>query len=235
MLNDSEKVDYNLQYQTGIQNFAKLFRLWMDTNGWSHPVMTALFKSSMDGCAWLHSSQISGFRHGRTRNPGPRAFLAIERLNFFLHRYDTEKILVPGTSDSNHYAEPFVIRENGEPPLAGWWFEVFIGVRQPQDYDLNGPLFSEVEAERMSRNLARFYRRAMAVRDYDPVDDLNRLLKDLYPVREPARIQRTSAVLRSEVTWKAAELQEELPALTRLSAALGGPETEEGLIDFVQQ
>lgn len=235
MQDSVEQVDYTLQYQSGIQNFAKLFRLWMDNNGWSHPTMTALLKSSMNGCGWLHSSQISGFRHGRTRNPGPRAFVAIERLNYFLHRYETERKLIPGTGSANHYNQPFVIRENGQPPPAGWWFEIFAGVRLPQDYDLGGPLISEEEAQRLSRNLARWFRRSMAVRGYDPIEDLQRLLKDLYPIRDTARLTQVADVLSARAYWSATELHEEIPALTRLSAALGGPETEEGLLDLAQQ
>jgi hypothetical protein len=235
MLDAYEKVDYTAQYQSGIQNFAKLFRLWMDTNGWSHPVMTSLLKGALDGCAWLHSSQISGFRHARTRNPGPRAFVAIERLNHYLHRFATERVLIPGTSNSNHYSQPFVILENGDPPPVGWWFEIFTGVRLPLDYDLDEPLMTESEAERISRNLARWFRRAMAVRGYDPLEDLPLLLKDLYPIREPSRQARVLGVLRSETTWSASELQEELTALTKLSAALDGPATEEGLLDLGQQ
>lgn len=230
-----DQVDYTTQYQSGIQNFAKLFRLWMDSNNWSHPVMTALLKAALNGNGWLHSSQISGFRHARMRNPGPRAFVAIERLNYYLHRYATKKILIPNTTSANHYSQAFVIEENGEPPPLGWWFEVFSGVRLPRNYDLEGPLLTEEEAERLSRNLARWFRRSMAVRGYDPIEDLQRLLKDLYPIRDLARLTRAGEVLSARTHWTAAELHEEIPALTRLSAALGGPETEEGLLELAQQ
>lgn len=227
-------VDFPVQYQTGIQTFAKLFRLWMDTNEWSHPVMTQLFRSVLNGAGWLHSSQISGFRHGKTHNPGPRAFVAIERLNYYLHRYATTRRLIPNTPNSNNYSEPFVILEDGAPPPVGWWFEVFCGVRIPKDYVLNGPMFSETEADRFSRAFARFLRRQMTLKGFDPVEDLSRFLRDHYTVRDGARQARLTSILRGETrSWTGEQLREEFAALTRLTAALDGPETEEALLDHL--
>lgn len=236
MLEQDRKVDYVAQYQAGITTFAKLFRLWMDTNQWSHPVMTSLFRSALDGAGWLHSSQISGFRHGKTANPGPRAFIAIERLNFFLYRYKTTHRLIPNTPNSNHYSDPFVILEDGEPPSVGWWFEVFTGVRVPKDYILSGPMFSETEAERFTRAFARLIRRLMALKGYDPIDDLGRLLRDFYPTRDSARTAQLTAVIRgTDIPWTGEQLREEIPALSSFTAALGGPETEDDLLDLLQR
>ena len=79
------------KYDQGVRNFALLFTRWMDLNGWSHPVMVALAKSALDGTSWLHSSQISGLRHGKLVSPGPRTFKAIQVLNYYLWLYKTEE------------------------------------------------------------------------------------------------------------------------------------------------
>ena len=65
--------DYLSLYAKGRRTFSLLFSRWMDTNEWSH--------ACMGGVRWLHSSQISGLRHNGLENPGPRTFIALERLN----------------------------------------------------------------------------------------------------------------------------------------------------------
>ena len=60
------------RFDTGTQNFARLFTKWMDTNGWSHPIMVSLATACLelpDGKGWLHSSQISGLRHAPLLHP----------------------------------------------------------------------------------------------------------------------------------------------------------------------
>jgi len=91
------------QFERGVLDFSFLFTKWMDTNAWSHPVMVQLAAGCLQlpgGKGWLHSSQISGLRHGKLLSPGPRTFMAIERLNFYLHRYATEKLLLPGSTSA---------------------------------------------------------------------------------------------------------------------------------------
>lgn len=227
----TEKVDYIGQYQSGIQNFAKLFRHWMDGNGWSHPVMTGLLRASLNGCGWLHSSQISGFRHGTTRNPGPRAFVAMERLNFFLHRYETEKLLIPNTSNSNHYSKPLVLLEDGAPPPLGWWFEIFCGARIPKEYDVSGSFFTDQEAAQLTRNLARYLRRQLTLANFDPVDDTSRVLQDYFQPTGVRRARLHEIILGKGDTFTGEEFQRELPHLIQLSASLNGPSTEDDFLD----
>jgi hypothetical protein len=235
MFEQTEKFDYAAQYQTGIKNFAQLFRLWMDGNHWSHPVMTQLLRGCLDGCGWLHSSQISGFRHGRLHNPGPRPFIAIERLNFYLHRYRTTRTLVPGTTSSNHYSDPLVILEDGVPPPPGWWFEVFTGVRVPTDYDLSGSFYSDAEAAQLTRNLARLLRRQMASSGFDPIDDLGKILQEHFQPAGTRRTRLNEILMGKGQVWTGEEFQRELPHLITLSAALQGPSTEDDLIELLSK
>jgi len=217
-------------YNRGVLTFAKLFTRWMDTNGWSHPVMTHLARNALGGTAWLHSSQISGLRHGKLVSPGPRTFIAIAELNRCLYLYITNKTLIPGTASSNHYTNGYCIIEDGVPPTSGWWFEVFCGQRIPKDIDLSASYYSEDDASTLSRNWAKAFRRLVSSNGYDIYEDLDKVLRLYYPAKDVDRLDLIIRVVRSEAVWAPEQLANEIPALTKLTAALGGPQTEEELI-----
>lgn len=225
------------QFERGVHDFSLLFTRWMDTNGWSHPVMVSLAAGCLklpSSKGWLHSSQISGFRHGMLLSPGPRTFMAIERLNHYLHRYATKQLLLPGSTSSNAYREPFVITEGGEPPPLGWWVEVFCGARTPSDIDVRSRFFSEAEAQAFSTDWARLLRRLLISSGHDIIEELDALVRLHYPTREPARVDRLIAVVHGRADWSPDALLQELPALTALTTALGGPSTEDDLLRVVQ-
>jgi hypothetical protein len=224
------------QFENGVRGFSFLFTKWMDTNAWSHPVMVQLAAGCLQlpgGKGWLHSSQISGLRHGKLLSPGPRTFMAIERLNFYLHRYATEKTLLPGSSSSNFYSHPYVITEDGAPPPLGWWMEVFCGARVPRDVDVSSRFHTDEHAYTVSSNWAKLIRRLLIDSGHDIIDELDRIVRNHYPVREPDRVDRLLAVIQSRSQWNPDELQLELPAITALTAALGGPEDEEALLRLI--
>lgn len=223
-------IDYPTQFAQGVSTFSLLFTRWMDTNAWSHPTMVTLARHCLDGTSWLHSSQISGLRHGRLLSPGPRTFIAIERLNFYVHRYATTKKLLPGTPGSNLYAKAFAITEGGEPPSLGWWMEVFCGKRVPVDIDLRETFFTEDQAARMSSAWGSLIRKLMIQQDMDIIVELDRVLREKYPAKDAERLQRTHAVIQNRDVWTPQQLANELPAITRLSSELGGPVTEQDLI-----
>lgn len=218
------------QFDEGVRNFAKLFSRWMDLNEWSHPVMTNLARCALGGASWLHSSQLSGFRQGKLKSPGPRSLMGCERLNFYLHRYKTKKILIPGTASSNFYSDPYVITENGQPPSMGWWVEVFCGYRNPTDIDLHKAQFTEDQAAKFTKNYGRLIRKLLTEKDFDIIEDLEKAVKNHYPAKDEARVEKLLQALRIQAVWSAKELELEVPALTSMSASLGGPETEEALL-----
>lgn len=219
-----------VQFDQGIRTFSKLFSRWMDLNEWSHPVMTSLARCALGGASWLHSSQLSGFRQGRLHSPGPRALIGIERLNYYLHRYKTKKLLIPGTPSSNFYADPYVITENGEPPSLGWWVEVFCGYRIPQDVDLRETQFSDTQANKFTKEWGRLVRKLLTHAGYDIIEELEKAVREHYPARDDDRVARLLSVLRINAVWTADELALELPAIATMTASLGGPETEEALL-----
>jgi hypothetical protein len=226
----SNGVDENTKFEEGIRTFSLLFTRWMDTNKWSHPVMVNLSKAALNNVSWLHSSQISGLRHAKLRSPGPRTFIAIERLNYYLHRYLTTKQLIPNTPSSNFYNEGFAITEDGEPPCLGWWFEVFCGDRVPKDIDLRTSFFTEDSAIRFSVTWGRYIRRLMGQAGIDIVDDLSHIILRYYPAGDDYRTEKLFAVIHSKATWTMEELELELPAITAMTAALGGPCSEADLL-----
>jgi hypothetical protein len=218
------------QFDHGVKTFALLFTRWMDTNGWSHPTMVTLAKSCLDGTGWLHSSQISGLRHAKLLSPGPRTFIAIERLNFYIHRYATAKKLLPGTPGSNLYAKAYAITENGKPPELGWWVEVFCGQRVPKDIDLRQTFFTDDQATKLSSTWAGMIRKLMMQKDMDIIVELDRVIRESYPAKDAERVSRVASVIQNRDTWNAQELVNELPAISNLTASLGGPKTETELL-----
>lgn len=219
------------KYDQGVRNFSLLFTRWMDLNGWSHPIMVSLAKSALDGTSWLHSSQISGLRHGKLISPGPRTFKAIQVLNYYLWLYREEKRLIPNTDSSNYYREPYVITENGKPPELGWWMEVFVGDRMPSDLDLEKHSFTPDSALNFSRAYGKLIRKLMVLNDYDPISDFDTVVREHYPAGDFERVQTITKVLYNQGSWTPEELVNEIPALVTLSAALEGPHTEEDLLE----
>lgn len=222
------------QHLAGRKTFTLLFTRWMDTNRWSHPVITALAKSALLGAGWLHSSQISAIRHFKLENPGPRTFIAIAVLNQCLYDYKMHNKLIPGTKSSNGYADPFVITEDGLPPSSGWWMEVFGGLRAPKDIELYEAFFTPEQAATITDRWGALARRLLRSQDLDLITDLDRILRDLYPVKEPERVQRLREVLQNAYTWSPDELIEELPAIVSFTGRLDGPSTEEELLAALQ-
>lgn len=221
------------KYDQGIRNFALLFTRWMDLNGWSHPVMVSLAKSALDGTSWLHSSQISGLRHGKLISPGPRTFKAIQILNYYLWLYEQEKQLIPNTDSSNAYREPFVITENGKPPELGWWMEVFVGDRTPSDLDLKQHSFTSEAAEDFSKGYGKLIRKLMVLNDYDPISDFDTVVRDHYPAGDFERVEKLTKILYNQTVWTPDELVNEIPALVSLSTSLDGPNSEDELIELL--
>ena len=217
-------------YQTGIKTFGALFTRLMDANGFSHPQMVSLTRSCLDGVSWLHSSQISGLRHCKLISPGPRTLIAIERLNFYLHRFQTQKKLLPNTSSSNAYSEAWAVTEDGEPPSLGWWMEVFCGQRVPKDIDLFESFFTSETARTTSTAWGTLVRKLFIQQELDLITQLDETLRNSYPAGDHHRMKKVRDVVMGQDTWSPDELQMELPAITALTASLGGPTTEDDLL-----
>ena len=218
------------RYERGIKTFSLLFTRWMDLNNWSHPVLVGLARKALDDVSWLHSSQISGLRHGKLLSPGPRTFIAIQVLNKALWEYKHHSKLIRNTDSSNGYQDPFVIEENGEPPSLGWFMEVFTGERTPSDIDLDLAQFTEQQAEQISKQYGALIRKLMVMSDFDPITDLSKVIYHHYPARDSDRVRQIEDVLWNRAIWAPDQLTNELPALTELSRALSGPSTEDELL-----
>lgn len=193
-------------------------------------MMVGLAKGCLNGRSWLHSSQIAGFRHNKLESPGPRTFVALERLNYFLHRYLTQKILIPGTTSSNAYVHGEAILEDGQPPPVGWWVEVFVGVRIPKDIDIRDDLFTDDKAADFSQRYGALIRRLLIAQSVDMITDLSKVVYHNYPTKETERVQKLLDIIYDKSTWNANELCLELPALTIFASHLGGPDNEAQLL-----
>lgn len=232
-LKNSRESRFAQEYDEGIATFCRLFIHWMDSNRWTHPVLIELVRAALDGASWLHSSQITALRQGKLRNPGPRGFIAIAELNKAMFEYKTSKRLVPGTTTDLNYLQGYAITENGAPPEVGWWFEVFCGQRIPKDVDLDIQFRTDIEAADFSRGYARLVRQLMAYRGFDLFENLDKVVKTYYPAGDQDRVQKVSSVLLNQAVWTPEELRIELPALVAVSTELGGPASQEQLIDEI--
>lgn len=207
------------EYDIGKRRFSVLFTRWMDGNEWSHPVMVQLATACLQnksGKGWLHSSQISGLRHGKLESPGPRTFVAIERLNTYLFEYKQTGKSLPGGVSQDHYKYAQPITERGKVPSLGWFFEVFCGVVTPSDYDLDTRLISDMEAGRYSAEMGKSIRRSLIESKVDIITDLDRIVRDLYPVREESRVSKLISVIKGQGQWTGEELQLEEAALQKM-------------------
>lgn len=223
-------VDHLARFTGGNRTFSLLFVRWMDTNGWSHPTMVSLARAALYGASWLHSSQISGLRHVKLASPGPRTFIAIERLNYYLHRYATEKLLIPNTPSSNAYQKAYAITEDGKPPELGWWVEVFCGNRVPKDIELHEAFFTEDQAKSMSQRWGAMVRKLLLAQGIDLITELDRIIRERYPAKDTDRVARLVDVIHNRDAWTPDQLSNELPAISELTSRLGGPRDEDALL-----
>lgn len=224
------EIDYLSRFQEGNRTFSLMITRWMDGNEWSHPTMVSLAKAALNGAAWIHSSQINGLRHNKLASPGPRTFVALERLNYYIWRYHTEKKLIPNTLSSNAYVNAVPITEEGNPPPLGWWLEVFTGGRTPKDFDYQSNYFSDTQAESFSRAWGGLFRQLLLDKRVDLVLELNRVIRESYPARDYDRVEQLIDVIHNRRVWTGDDLARELPALSQLTAQLGGPATENDLL-----
>lgn len=229
----SDHLDLVEAYSRGNKNFAVLFSRWMDGNGWSHPVVVSLAKAVCGGASWFHSSQISGIRQGKSQSPGPRQFIAIERLNRAIYNYRHGGGLIPGTDSSNHYAEAKPILTNdGACPDLGWFVGLFSGIVDlPDSYTGPNTDFTARTAELFSQRYARLIRKLFVLKDLDLIENLDLTLLQHYPARDKERLTKIKKVLTSPQVWSPDELAVELVALIALSKALGGPADEHQLLE----
>ena len=224
MTADSDKAK---AFERGVRTFSLLFTRWMDSNKWTHPKMVALARAANGGLGWLHSSQISGLRHGTLTNPGPRTFAAIAALNSAIWSYEQTKALIKGTTSSLDYEEASAIAdEEGKPPSAGWWLNVFLGDQIPDGVDLKGDWYTEKQAEGVSKAWATLTRKLIAEAGNDLITDLDRILATSYPAGDHDRKAKVKEVLFNQSTWNPEELRAEMPAISNLVKELGGPEDD---------
>ena len=214
---------FQQQFDQGIETFCRLFTHWQDKNGWSHPVMLKLFSCCMDGATWFHSSQISAIRYRKLVSPGPRSFMAITELNRCIHEYKTRKKLLPNTTTDLDYLQAYAITEDGAPPSAGWWYEVFCGYRIPKDVPLDNPFATDDIAADFSTEVARLLRRLLAAKGYDLIEDPNRAIREIYPVGDEPRVKAFRDVLFGRHNWSRKEARVELTAIREMLETLGGP------------
>ena len=82
----------------------------------------------------------------------------------------------------------------------------------------------------MSKIWAKTFRRLVSSEGYDIYEDLEKVLRLYYPAKDVDRLDLITQVIRSANVWTPEQLVNEIPALTKLTAALGGPKTEEELV-----
>ena len=112
--------------------------------------------------------------------------------------------------------------------------EVFCGQRVPLDIDLRQAYFSEKQAGEISSTWGSMIRKLMRDRDMDLVVELDGVIRSHYPARDAERVERLLGVINNRVSWTPEELSNELPAISALTAHLGGPATEDELLDSLK-
>jgi len=75
----------------------------------------------------------------------------------------------------------------------------------------------------------------MFLAGYDIYEDLGKVLRLHYPPKDVYRLLLIEQVIKAETVWSAEQFINEKPALVTLSTALGGPQTEEELLEDIRQ
>lgn len=216
-------MDAKAAFASGRQRFSTLFTGWMDRNGWSHPAIVLLATAALElpsKKGWLHSSQVSGLRHAKLENPGPRTFIGIAALNRSIYEYQKTGKLLPGIKRSLYdRAVPYLVE--GEPPSAAWWAGVFMGEIEPEGLEHDRRWFDDERSAIFSLNFGKKVRLELAAKGMDLVEDLAFAVRKYYPTHEKERVEKLTKVIMQQGAWTGSELVNELPALSQMLTNMG--------------
>lgn len=194
-------------------SFSRWFSWFMDINGYSHPQLVAICKACTGGHAWMHSSTIANLRNARTKNPGPRAFAALEYCLRDIDAAQKGEFITNFGTLTGLIQEAVLMRdEGGNTPTAGYMIEVFLGLR-PIPIDLSQVVISASDAEVISGKAARLIRKLMVVSDLDPVEDAEEM-GGKFP-GNPQQKRVAIDLIKGTATWKAEELEEQIGKVSK--------------------
>ena len=200
--------------------FSRWFSWWMDINGYSHPQLVALCKVCTGGNAWMHSSTIAGLRNARTKNPGPRSFVALEYCNRAIDAAQKGEFITNFGTLTPLIMTATVMRDQDDnPATAGYMIEVFTGLR-PVPFNLPSLLISPDDAILISQKAARLIRRLMVVSDLDPIEDAQET-GGKFP-GNPQQKQTVVDLIRGNAVWSPGDVEEQVGKLTKFVAAQFG-------------
>jgi hypothetical protein len=161
---------------------------------WTQPQLLKLADAVMGG-RYLHSSQISGFATGKLREPAPKVFVVIGRLN---------QALANGKLDAKQKDlwanKQCLVDKDGTPLDAVGCFRAFTG-----ELDLGlGEIrtIPEDQVEEVNKRLGRFVRGELAKAGVDFIEELPALVKSSDPL--------VKSILLGEC-FKADDLVEAIP------------------------
>jgi len=69
----------------------------------------------------------------------------------------------------------------------------------------------------------------------DIIVELDGILREHYPAKDTDRVNRVAKVIQNKETWTPQELVNELPAISSLTAHLGGPQSEADLLRVLEK
>ena len=215
-------------------SWARWFSWFMDINGYSHPQLVAICKVCTGGHAWMHSSTIANMRNARTKNPGPRAFAALE---YCLRDIDAAQRgeFITNFGSLTHLIQTATLMrdEEGNPATAGYMIEVFLGLR-PIPIDLSVVVFSPTDAELISGKAARLIRKLMVGCDLDPLDDAIDL-GGKFP-GNPQQKQVAIELIKGQATWSPDEIEEQVGKLSKFcSLHFGYERTPQELLEELKK
>jgi hypothetical protein len=166
---------------------------------WTQPQLLKLADSVLGG-RYLHSSQISGFATGKLREPSPKVFVAVGRLNQAIANGEL------GEVHKDLWVEKeFLADKDGNPLDAVGCFRAFTGELDLGLGDIR--LIPEDQLEDANKRLGRFVRTKLSSIGIDFIEDL------------PALTGKDEALVKSVLLGKrldANELAEAIPALLKI-------------------
>lgn len=68
----------------------------------------------------------------------------------------------------------------------------------------------------------------------DIITELEKVIREHYPAKDEHRLEKVLAVIHNRSVWTPEEFANELPAISSLTAALGGAATERDLLTVLK-
>jgi hypothetical protein len=215
----------------GREHTAAVLNWWIRRCGFTHTMVTALAAWVCGDSTWLQGSQLSHLRNSRMRTPQFKLFEGVSGVNEAIATWKLQGKMaclkewgpLPDQAPAEFLLDDAIYlwhpeKGEGHPLIFHDFCDLFAGrLRLPYVDDSSvSPGQSKLVSDRIGEELDRWLADRGGIRA-----GMGKLL-EMYPVRDANRVSKLQQVIVGADSYSAAELDEELFALTELFGQLWG-------------